>query len=90
MATTRTIHGVKIVKASAEDTRSMGAASVWMTQDGRFEIRADICCERPSEIEWGVWDRQRGHDGDWAFDGAANGVCPNTMREAVRMIAQNS
>lgn len=85
--TTRTFHNVTLQKGTDFDAREAGAAKVWFTTDGRFEVRADANCERPSELEWGVWDRQAGRDGDWADGGRGNGVCPNTLEACCELIA---
>lgn len=85
MTTTRTFHGVTVRKGSDTDEQETGAEKVWFTPDGRFEVRADANCERPSEIEWGVWDTQVE---DWADGGAGNGVCPNTIEACCKVIAR--
>ena len=85
--TTRTFHNVTLQKGTDFDAREAGAAKVWFTADGRFEVRADANCERPSELEWGVWDRQAGREGDWADGGRGNGVCPNTLEACCKVIA---
>jgi hypothetical protein len=82
--TTRTFGNITLTKGSDFDAREAGAAKVWFTNDGRFEVRADANCERPSELEWGVWDTKIG---DWADGGRGNGVCPNTLAACCEVIA---
>lgn len=88
--TTRTLFGVKLVKQSKEIARQSGASSLWLTEDGRFELRGDDTIEfgaDRSEIEWGVWDRnERGGEGDWADGGRGNGV--QSFNEGAKMIAR--
>jgi hypothetical protein len=55
--TTRTLFGVKFIKQNDEITRQAGAATLWLTEDGRFELRGDDTIEfgeERSQIEWGV------------------------------------
>ena len=84
--TTRTVNNVTLVKAGPIETSEAGAESLWLAFSNRFEVRADANCERPSELEWGVWDRQAGRDGDWADGGRGNGVSPNTLDAATKLI----
>lgn len=86
--TTRTINGITLIKAGTVETREAGAESLWLAVNDRFEVRADANVERPSELEWGVWDRQAGVDGDWADGGRGNGVSPNTLDAATKLIAE--
>lgn len=80
--TTRTFHGITLTKGTDFDARTNGAEKIWFDTTGRFEVRADANCERPSELEWGVWDRQAD---DWADRG--NGVYPNTLAACAEVIA---
>ena len=87
--TTRTIHGVKFVKASNAEAQESGAFTLWLTEDDRFELRGDSLREYGEErdgIEWGVWDRrERKSEGDWAAGGRGNGV--ENMKEGARLVA---
>ena len=87
--TTRTLFGVKLIKQDKETTRAAGALSLWLTEDGRFEVRGDdlrdMTAGERGGIEWGVWDRQAGVDGDWADGGRGNGV--DSMNEGAKLIA---
>lgn len=86
--TTRTLFGVKLVKQDAKTTREAGALSLWLTEDGRFELRGDDLLDMTAGerggMEWGVWDRQAGREGDWADGGCGNGV--DSMNEGAKLI----
>lgn len=87
--TTRTISGIKFIKADADATRAAGALSLWLTEDSRFELRGDDLLEMTDGerggIEWGVWDREAGREGDWADGGRGNGV--DSMADGAALIA---
>lgn len=83
MTTTRTFNGVQFTRATEAETRDAGAEKLWFAFNGRFEVRADENCERPSELEWGVWDREAD---DWADGG--NGVFPNTLAACADVISR--
>lgn len=86
--TTRTLFGVKLIKQDKETARSAGALSLWLTEDERFELRGDDLLDMTAGerggMEWGVWDRQAGYDGDWADGGRGNGV--DSMNEGAKLI----
>lgn len=88
--TTRTLSGVKFVKATQAEAEQSGATTLWLTEDNRFELRGDNIIEYGAdrnEIEWGVWDRQeRGGEGDWADGGRGNGV--ENMAAGAALIAK--
>jgi hypothetical protein len=88
--TTRTIAGVTFVKAGPIETKEAGALSLWLTTDNRFELRGDDLLDMTAGerggMEWGVWDRQAGREGDWADGGRGNGV--DSMADGAALIAE--